>query len=225
MTKTTNKGKEEVSVGKVMLDSMPDETAGVEDSSPDTKHSPSSGSQGPSSDSQCPVDRFGRLFDQNLHIVNNDGTPLLTATGLLRVRRGQGIKKSGVGSPKGQSAIETVEAQHAACGVTTAELIFVMGVAIGGEDWLPENHERLYMQTAWTEYFRKKDIKDLPPGVLICTALVSYAIPRFGKPDTQTRMKRIGAWFKKRFSRKARQEARENYDTTPKSAEYISNSL
>lgn len=159
-------------------------------------------------DSQTPLDRYGRSFDPETHVVDDQGSPLLTKAGFLRVKRGKGLKQSSVGKPDHA----TGEGQSQACGITTAELIFVMGVVIGGEDWLPENHERLYMQDAWSQYFEKKGIQDLPPGILIATAMVSYVVPRLTKPTTQTRLGKAWRWVKNRFRKRSEEKEHERME-------------
>ena len=96
----------------------------------------------------------------------------------------------------------TPEQSYAACGTTTAQMTFMLGMVVGGEEWKPSHDESVYMATAWTDYFRAKGIKDLPPGVVVATALISYAGPRLFKPNTQTRIKMAGAKLKAFFNRR-----------------------
>lgn len=141
------------------------------------------------------VDVWGRVFDPTIHLTDEGGAPLKSPKGKLRVQRGKGIKKSTIAGIKK----ETIYNQT---GAATAEILFVTSIAVGGGEWQPTEDERLYMSHAWAEYFRSKGIKDLPPGCILATALISYAIPRFTQPVTKSRLSRAFGWLKTKFQKK-----------------------
>lgn len=177
---------------------------------------PEPDSKGP--DSRGPVDKYNRPFDPEIH-AQKGGKPVLNKDRTIRIKAGKG-KPSGRANPKygekhpgkGRTSIHKestigrsgpgmpdvdVTASYAACGVTVAEGVFIIGRAIGGDEWTPDASERSYMVDAWTKYFESKQIADIPPGLILVTALVSYAAPRFSKPVTQGRVKRAMVWLKK----------------------------
>ena len=170
---------------EALLDNLPDKQEGAVDDAP-----------GPGID----VDVWGRAFDPLIHLTDEAGAPLKTSNGKLRVKRGKGIKKSTVAAvDKGVVYTQT--------GVATAEIIFLTSIAVGGEEWSPSEDERLYMSHAWAEYFKAKGIKDLPPGYILATALIAYAVPRFAQPVTKSRLNRLFGWLKRKFKRGSKESA------------------
>ena len=62
------------------------------------------------------------------------------------------------------------------------------------EDGKPTQDEINQVTYAYQSYFRAKNIRDLPPGVVLATALITYAGPRLMKPRMQ---KKTGDLWKK----------------------------
>jgi len=145
-------------------------------------------------------DLQGRTFDPRLHEVELNGTPRVTPRGNLRLKRGMAKIKSTIGTPAGDipTGVEGVlpEQAYQATGIATAQIIFVSAQAVGGAEWKPSKEEQDYMAYAWANYYQVKGIKDLPPGVIVATAILSYAGPRFAKPVTQKKTQRAVAWMK-----------------------------
>lgn len=175
-----SKKDEQKDLEQEVVTSMPDDQGGGQDDA-----------------DKGPFDVWGRPFDPAIHLTDDQGQPLLTEKGKLRVQRGKGLKKSTLGS-----GVQTT--MYTQTGAATAEILFVASMAIGGPEWEPNPNERAYMSHAWAEYFRSKGIKDLPPGVILATALISYAMPRFGQPETQGRLSKTWKWIKRRLRRKGK---------------------
>jgi len=172
-------------VGKTLIEKMPD--------GPDVS-APGGVEQTGGKDLEL-RDASGASFDSTLHQMSKDGMPKITKAGNFK-------KKPG----KSKSAIANVtppdeDASYKACGSSTAEIIFIAGQGIGGAEWKPRPEERAYMSDAWTQYYKAKGVEDLPPGVIVATALISYVAPRFTMPETQTRTKRFTNWFKGQLTR------------------------
>ena len=150
-----------------------------------------------------PRDLQGRTFDPRLHEVELDGKPRVTGRGNLRLKRGMAKIKSTIGAPTGEIPVGVEgalpEQAYQATGIATAQIIFVSAQAIGGTEWKPSKEEQDYMAYAWANYYQVKGIKDLPPGVIVVTALLSYAGPRFAKPVTQKKTQRAVAWIKQKI--------------------------
>jgi len=148
-----------------------------------------------SDDKDVLTDSGGNIFDSSIHAVDKEGKPLFTAKGLFRKKRQR--KKSKIADIPEPDATMAFKA----CGATTAEMVFIACQGLGGPDWVPRDEERAYMTEAWTQYYQAKDIKDLPPGVIVATAMISYAAPRFTMPETQSRFKKFLTWAKAKVNK------------------------
>lgn len=151
------------------------------------------------------LDRMGRSFNRALHLTDDEGQPRLTKGNKLKIKRGQGpdaakVKEStiggleptpGIGFAEGQPASE---AEILATGQSAASLTFLLGMMIFKEDGKPTKDEINQVTYAYQTYFRAKNIRDLPPGVVLVTALITYAGPRLMKPEIQ---KKAGNAWKK----------------------------
>jgi hypothetical protein len=173
----------------------------------------------------APGDVDGTPFDASIHAVGSDGQGIKTAKGQWRKRRGAakaGAKsvvgnKASAGSAAGSA---TADAAAVAAGRAFAQLTFMCGRAFGGEEWAPillvENgvtkyDEDAFMTEAYTEWCKAKNIKDVPPGVILSVALISYAAPRMRMPETQKRVAglktRIATWWISWRARRAERKA------------------
>lgn len=144
------------------------------------------------------TDGRGDTYDKGLHLMGEDGKPAMTKRGFFRKKRGGVSTIAAVDTPSEDLSFK-------ACGSSTAEIIFIMGQSIGGQEWQPTPDERHYMSDAWTQYYKAKDVKDLPPGLIVATALISYSMPRFAKPITRNRLQRASHWLKMKLSRSYRE--------------------
>lgn len=140
------------------------------------------------------IDAAGTNFDPALHQKSKDGGPKYTKAGNFKKKAGKKSQIADVTPPDQDAA-------YKACGSSTAEMIFIAGQGLGGPEWNPRPEERIYMTEAWTQYFQAKGIEDLPPGVIVATALISYGAPRFTMPETQSRTKKVIGWLKNRIAR------------------------
>lgn len=168
----------------------------------------------PSGPESVYTDYDGRSFDPDLHVTNDDGTPVLTSKNKLKKKRTRKKRPdpelfSSIGgindAATGLAGQEASTADVKAAGMATAGIIFTLGIAIGGPDWQPTRSEQTYMSDAWRQYFEAKNIRDLPPGVVVAVALLSYAAPRFTKPETKSRLARVKLWFAGKFAKRGKQ--------------------
>lgn len=150
------------------------------------------------------VDSLGRTFDAFLHRTDATGNPILTNKGKLRIKPKPG---GGASKPKSASSIGGVDSQSEpdfsyakeeaaiiATGQSAAALTFVIGMAIFGADGAPSNDEKEQITYAYQTYFKAKNIQDLPPGIVLVTALATYALPRALKPANS---KKFSGWYGK----------------------------
>lgn len=171
-------------------------------------------------------DRDGNSFDPDHHQTNDDGTPKTGKGDYLLKRRGRKkgsgnshhssvVSRPGQGAQgmqdSGQNANQTAAALES--GRAAANLVFAVGMAIGGEEWQPikdSKHgldEKLQLESAFGQYFLATGKTDIPPGWALTISLGSYALPRLAMPKTQTRAKsvmgKLKAWW---INRKADKE-------------------
>lgn len=158
----------------------------------------------------APTDAKGTKFDPALHAVDATGAPKKTATGEWAKKRGRKAgaqvsstmpQKPGAATiaPAGVSPDQSALAR--AAGVQAAELVFMVGMVAGGQEWAPRVDEKTgldergMMQKAVGDYFVATGKTDIPPGVALTLALVAYAAPRFTMPQTQSRVSRARDWL------------------------------
>lgn len=92
---------------------------------------------------------------------------------------------------------------------------------IFGDEWKPENaEEEKTVVDALTIYFKSKDIKDIPPGVLCLFVVGAYAAKRCAHPNTKAKLiafyiatvrpffKRFWGWLKGLFNRTAKESVK-----------------
>lgn len=91
-----------------------------------------------------------------------------------------------------------------------SEMIFDTGtnaLSIGfGEEWKPRSElERDNVCISLAAYLKSKEVKDIPPGMMLTIVLVAYSAPRFQAPSTRDKIK-IG-WLKVKtlFKRKKKE--------------------
>lgn len=179
------------------------------------------------------TDKAGVSFDPSVHVVGADGKGVLTVRGTWAQKRGrkagnagsvQPVTKPGnsvLGGPAAPQSpqqaqamqLQHQEAQSRQAGVAAAEMLFMAGRAIGGEEWEPATDakigldERAMMRQAFGDYFVASGKTDIPPGTALAFCIIAYAAPRFAMPKTQSRFQRVkGAivtWWTNRKLRKA----------------------
>lgn len=72
-----------------------------------------------------------------------------------------------------------------------------------GPEWQPNNpEERKLVVASVAAYLRSKEIKDIPPGMMLALVLTVYAAPRITKPSTAGKLRIGWAWLKEKFRRK-----------------------
>lgn len=85
---------------------------------------------------------------------------------------------------------------------------------IFGPEWLPRpddpgnsmsgSKERDNMIMVIKSYLQSKQVKDIPPGMMLTIVAIAYSAPRLRAPATASKLKASYYWFKSKFARKAR---------------------
>lgn len=167
---------------------------------------------------QNPVDKSGTRFDPAIHETGPDGKPVTGVRGNFRAKRGRkgGGAASVMASTGASSPVDAKKAEAARqsllAGGAAAQMLITAGMLLGGEEWKPVKDEKAgideqaILAGAFGEYFKTKEVKDVPPGVALTFALMLYIAPRFAMPQTQAKVStlkaRIVQWWVNRKLRK-----------------------
>ena len=114
-------------------------------------------------------DSKGNAFDPALHIapdrLNKDGT--------FRKRN------------KSSLSVENEEVTNGSETVSKTIVFFFSqtGKAIFGEKFEPNKEERSYLEKSMTAYLETKDITDIPPGVAVSIAFVSFTVAKMREEE------------------------------------------
>jgi hypothetical protein len=69
-----------------------------------------------------------------------------------------------------------------------------------GPEWQPKSpEERQMVLGPLADYFKSKQIDDIPPGVLLLAVVGVYALPRFQAPSTSQKIKPALSWVWSKF--------------------------
>jgi len=158
-------------------------------------------SQQQTADADAETDSAGTPFDGRRHT----GSKLKDGT--WRLKRNPSAEGSRVATSRKSKAAEVAtiepdnEAKAIASGKAAAHLIFMLGQTLGGPEWKPEQPEIEFQEGAWIGYARASNMQDIPPGLILCIALASYAGPRFTQPETRARVGKVRHWVSLRVAR------------------------
>lgn len=192
-----------------------------------------------------PRDKFGNTFNAAVHETNPDGTPRVSPNGVLYVKRGRGTKKALENLRSGNSTVppasatqsvvggdESAKAEKAPnfdpekidqCAKVMTHLFFTGGCVVFGDDGQPivdhakniDEPQEVYQ--AFHAYYTVKGAKDLPPGIILAVALVSYGRRRITLPTVKSRFARfreaVTMWFVKLRMRRANAPRASNAET------------
>jgi hypothetical protein len=164
------------------------------------------------------VDLLGVPWDSTLHATDSKtGKGILTAKGSWRKRRGLKGSPSHLNTgpaaapsePKEDPTVtekRTLEQQNRMAGVMAGTMLVRLSTAVGGKEFLPRTittagvtySEEEFLQNAFGDYFVAKGISDIPPGMVLASALCMYYLPRFQEPAVREKGSRFVSWCKGR---------------------------
>ena len=151
------------------------------------------------------VDNLGNPFDKNLHRVNRGGDPVLTKTGKLTRKTGRKITPKIITSQT--KSDNKIDLSKRGTAEIYTNLLIGSSVALGGDEFKPKFDDSIgldekgQMADAFEQYLIKKDMPDLPPGVVLSITICGYLLPRLTMPKTQTRIGKLTSYFKNKFFR------------------------
>jgi hypothetical protein len=151
------------------------------------------------SDSATKFDDLGTPFNAEIHT----GSKLKSGAWRLK-KSANPSSKSYVGKPGDGSAKAgvvansqtSVEAQTRAAAMVTNQM--VVGICRGlfdADEWESTKDEDNLMVEAWYVYLLSRGQTEIPPGLFLCVALGSYALPRLRQPKTAEKVGAIKAWI------------------------------
>lgn len=86
---------------------------------------------------------------------------------------------------------------HAAMAAVVFDMSTSAAVVAIGEEWKPSNSaEREMVVSAIAAYFKSKDVKDVPPALMLSFVVLAYSLPRLTKPNTSNKLKLAWQWVK-----------------------------
>lgn len=162
-------------------------------------------------------DRDGNPFDPTLHRTGPDGEPILSAAGNLQRkpgRRGGQAKRpteSRLNVPGGAVASEGGQ-DSTAVAIATVDGIQALGLMIGGDEWAYQRDEKIGLDeraqgiSAFKNFFDAQGVVDIPPGLALAIWGASYAVPRFFRPKTRSRLKLGWEWARVKLLRRRPRE-------------------
>ena len=86
-------------------------------------------------------------------------------------------------------------------GRVAANLWFVSGELLLGEDWIPAQEEIPLVKNAFRDYFREAGITHISPAWALGITLGSYSLARAQKPSIKSRIARGLEWLKTKLKR------------------------
>ena len=95
-------------------------------------------------------------------------------------------------------------------GESSALMLISLAQGVGGEEWKPVKGEKENLSAAFAAYYQAKGIPDLPPGVILVSALLAYTLPRLQKPVTKSKLMKLKKWIGSKFRRHKKEAEKTN---------------
>lgn len=156
------------------------------------------------------TDTNGKTFDPAIHETESDGTPRLSPTGKLRLKRGRGApsfnhsqplngvtpKQTTSDGPSSTSANVLPQAPKATpqeielAAKSTMNLIFIgSSIVFGVEDGKLTDDELKRGVTTFSQYYEARGIIKIPPEVAVIGFLATIGVSRWSRPKFVERRK------------------------------------
>lgn len=163
------------------------------------------------------LDALGVPWNPAEHATGKDGHGVLTKAGIWRKRKGvkgspphlnTGVADAAPAPADEETSAKTLEIQSRMAGQQVAVLMIRCSIALGGDAFHPrvlemagglKYDEQKMLQAAWGEYFVAKGVVDIPPGVMLLSALSMYYMPRLQAPEVKKKASGALFWIKEKF--------------------------
>lgn len=118
------------------------------------------------------------------------------ATG--EVKRGRGRPRGSRNKPNFDdvTAAETVVNYDELAGFVFDSSTGTLAMALGDEWRARSDEERKSVIAVLAIYLKSKQVKDIPPGVMLTIVLLAYATPRLKEPATASKIKLAWSWVR-----------------------------
>lgn len=140
------------------------------------------------------------------------GRPKGATTRKSRISGLAGDPKAAAAQAAPMPAEDQIEISQRMSAATAAQMTIMTGMIIGGEDFAPRKNELAnvndteMLTEAYFNYFKAKNMPELPPGLALFCAVMCYVAPRLAQPTTQSRVKvfftKVTGFFKRIFTRR-----------------------
>lgn len=168
-----------------------------------------------------PLQKESQIFDEKIHAKNPDGSPKYKPDGSYAHKRGRklgqhnavkdfSVQKPALNLPHNQQPInggispaekiqinpEDEQVKNAA--EVSALSFYTIGTLALGDEWQPDGglngSEHKNNTNVLYQYYKTKNIKDIPPSFALIICALGYSLKRFSKPSTKTRLKMFFLW-------------------------------
>lgn len=143
-------------------------------------------------------EKLGHPADNLPGAVPTTETPPATDATTGEVKRGRGRPKGSKTRPSFDdvTAVETVVNYEELAGFVFDSSTGSLSMALGPEWRAKTPEERQGVVIVLAAYLKSKNVKDIPPGVMLTIVLLAYATPRLKEPETASKIKLGFAWFR-----------------------------
>lgn len=165
------------------------------------------------------VDKSGTPFNPDFHATDDSGNPLYTQAGNFRKKPG---RKPGQGPASSLNTNTTRNTSTQDSGhdgaymsaVATVDSVGMVAQMLGGEMYayqriLAEDKKTVLLDEresgieSFTQLYRQKGVKDIPPGVAVTIWAIMFLAPRLRKDArTKSKLKLAWYWLKSKITRK-----------------------
>jgi hypothetical protein len=126
--------------------------------------------------------------------------PCLTENGASQINIASGPLPSDGEAPDTSEAIpENLAVNYRQLAECAFDLTTNTAAVLIGPEWRAETQEREAMLIPLENYFRAQEMKDIPPGAVLCFAVAGYAAARFRHSNTRTKFSLAWAWIKSKM--------------------------
>lgn len=142
------------------------------------------------------------------NLIGDLGIPVIEAPKTEQTKRGPG-RPRGTRNRSGGSEIGDINAEDVpqVDYALMSSMCFDMGTnalsMVFGPEWQPNSEqEKNAVVASLASYMRAKEVKDIPPGMMLCFILAVYSAPRLRHQTTGGKLKLWFMWVRSKLTRK-----------------------
>ena len=134
-------------------------------------------------------------FNPEIHAVDENGQPKLTKTGAYAKKRGRNkgssskLASEDVAKEQALLQAQAIEEQkYRAVGAMSTMMLTNTLTVIFSEEFKATENEKIALDSAFSEYYKSKEMQDLSPNAALTIVIMSYVLPRLTMPKTKTKL-------------------------------------